>query len=166
MFGDVPRLGGSSGSSTTPGKIRRVATYVTGGTAGGNTPADTAGVWVEYTGTGSLVIPAVVGNYLEVKVAFLVNPSTSTFWDVAVKNTTLVWFGANGTGTGATEGDPALYPALYPYGHFAGLTVAGGHVSGGNVTFVMASKSNGTGKIYYEPNYPFRWSVINFGTPL
>ncbi len=40
-----------------------------------------------------------------------------------------------------------------------------GHLSGGNLTFSLGYKGNGTGKVYYSTAYPFRWRALNFGVP-
>lgn len=157
-----PITGAGGGGSVDLGWV-----WVITGAAGGNTPPDTAGAWEAFAPVGQLVVPAAVGDRVEVAVAGLFGLSSNTFWDVAVSVAgSLVWFSANGTSSASVEGDPALYPTsgtLAPAGHFAPLLVEAGHLSAGAVTFALAVKSNGTGKCYCAADYPFRWRALNVG---
>lgn len=148
-------------------RVGRTLVYVTSGTAGGDTPPDTAGGWQVLTGVGELVIPAAVGDFVLVHAAFLTLASTSTFYELGVAvSGSLVWVASNGTATPPAEGDPAMYPSLLPLGLFGAFDVGAGHRSGdGAVHLVLAVKSNGTGKTYYSAAYPFRWLAINHGPP-
>lgn len=142
-------------------------TYVTAGTVGGDTNPNTSGAWAQLTAVGEVAVAAAAGNYVECVASFLADASTSAFYDLAVKVTgALVWYASSGTNTPATEGDPALYPSLRPQGAaVASLIVQAGHLDGGSVHFVLAIKSNATGKTYYSTSYPFRWRAVNYGTP-
>jgi hypothetical protein len=155
----------AAGKATKP-IVRRA--YVTTGTTGGDTPPDTAAAWAAYAPIPGLAVPAVAGDLITLNLSVLFATSTSTFWDIAVKNGagTLVWFGSNGTTAPPAEGDPALSnpsTSISPRGYTAWLDVAAAHVVAGSVTFVMAVKSNATGKIYYSTAYPFRWIATNYG---
>lgn len=146
--------------------VRRA--YVTTGTAAGDIPPDTAAAWQAYAPIPGLVIPAVAGDLITLNLSALFSSSTSTFWDIAVKNGAgaLVWFAGSGAATALTEGDPVLSGVaapLSPRGYTAWLDVAASHISAGSVTFVVAVKSNATGKIYYSAAYPFRWIATNLG---
>lgn len=153
---------GLAAKATKP-VVRRAR--VTSGSGTGDVPPDTGGLWAEFTPTGTLVIPAAAGDFIDLKVAFATLPSDSTFWDVAVKNGSLVRFLSSGSSSPLVEGDPAFAPfsAVRPFGYTGWLDVEAGDLSGGNVTFVMAVKSNNTGKVLLNANDPFRWSAINHG---
>ncbi len=146
---------------------RFVGARVTSGTSGGDTPVDSSGAWTRYTGVGTLAIAAAVGDYVELAMSVLTNRSdTGLLLDIGVYvSGSAVWYASSGTATPATEGDPGLYPTLSPRGWFAGLVVQSGHLSGGNLTWGLAYKGNGTGKIYYSTAYPFRWRTLNYGPP-
>jgi hypothetical protein len=144
--------------------VRRA--YVTTGTAGGDAPPNTAGAWQAYSPTGTLVVPAAVGDYIEVQIAMLTTPSATTFWDVVVMNAAVLQrYLSTGTSTPGTEGDPALAPfsTVRPFGYVGWVDVAAGDINAGNVTFRLAVKSDATGKIYLNTADPFRWRAINYG---
>jgi hypothetical protein len=153
-----------AGGSTVKGVA---PVYVTSGSAGGNTNPDTSGAWAQLTGVGELVVPAAVGDLVECTASFLTQGAGNNFHDLAVKvGGSLVWFASSGTGTAATEGDPALYPALEPHGSgFAALVVAAPHLDSAAVHFVLAFKGSASGKTYYSSAYPFRWMGVNYGPP-
>jgi hypothetical protein len=148
--------------------VVRKATVVSG-TPAGDVPPDTAGGWQPYAPIPALVLPAAIGDYVEVGIAVLTSQSSSTYYDVAVKDGSgaLVWFASSDSEVPTDEGDPMFNPyggALSTTGYAAGLSVEAEHLdAGGNVQFVIAVKSNGTGKIYYSTAYPFRWRARNYG---
>ncbi len=165
--GSAQASAGNHSHTATPAGPRVVSTRVTTGTSGGDTPTDSSSAWVRYTGVGTLVIAAAVGDYVEVSMSMLTNRSdTGLLFDLALYvSGSAVWYASTGTATPATEGDPALYPTLRPTGWYADLLVESGHLSSGNLTFGLGYKGNGTGKIYYSTAYPFRWRALNFGVP-
>jgi hypothetical protein len=144
--------------------------YVTSGTTGGDVNPTTSGAWQAHAGVGEIAVPAAAGEHVECVARYLSSDVAGTTYDLAVAVAgTLVWFGSSGDATPASEGDPAMYPVGGNFtgktGH-AALTVAPGHIDGdGAVHFVLAYKSNGTGKTYYSTAYPFRWRAVNHRTP-
>lgn len=160
----------AAGDHTHPTSLagpRFAAARVTSGAAGGDTPTNSSGSWTRFTGVGTLAIAAAVGDYVELAIALLTNRSdTGLLLDIGIyAGGTPVWYASSGTGTPAAEGDPGLYPTLSPRGWYAGVVAQGGHLSGGTLTWGLAYKGNGTGKIYYSTDYPFRWRTLNYGPP-
>ena len=135
--------------------------------SGDITPQNTAGAWAPLTGGPTLVIAAAVGDYIVVEINGLVMTKDAlTFYDLAVLNgATLARFGSTGTGTPATEGDPALLnDTNFPRtGTVFDFIAAAGDIDAGNITIVIATKSGGAGAIRAGAFYPFRWRVLNYG---
>lgn len=132
----------------------------------GNVLLDTNAVWAAVPDFPEISIPAVVGDRVEITADFMYSPNGS-FLDLAViVGSSIVRYMASGTSTPAAEGAPAYY--LQP-GTFRtasgdkGFTVEAGHLDGGNVRFVLAAKSDGTGTVYASTDYPFYWRVKNYG---
>lgn len=149
-------------------KPRVVATYVTTGNPAGDVPPGTGGGWAKYAGVGELVVPASVGDFLEVDLAFVTVADSGSIWDVGVLvGTSIVWTSSSGTATPSGDGDPGLAPFAAPVRPFmsaAGwLVVESGHLDGGNVRFVLLSNSSGGGKIFHATSNPFRWKAENRG---
>lgn len=165
----MPRLGLIAAASGGGG-VQVQKLYATTGTAGGDTNPNTSGAFAQLAGPGEIAIPAVAGDYVECHAGFLAAPANNAFFDLAIiKASSLVWFGSNATGTAATEGDPAMYPAVgvaaQGMNSTVGLTVTSTELDGSQVRFVLAIKAAGSGKTYYSSSYPFRWRVINYGPP-
>lgn len=132
---------------------------------------NTAGSWAAVPGL-EITIPANVGDYVELSPSFMWQPGGTAFVDHAViVGSTLVRYASSGTGTpaAANEGDPALYPgaAFVKSGVSFGFTVTSGDRDGSVVRFVLASHSDGvSATVYASSNYPYRWTVKNYGPVL
>jgi hypothetical protein len=134
-------------------------------TTGDTTLPNTGISWAAVSGF-ELAIPAVVGDDVELDFSAMRNANANALLDMAViVGTTLVRFLASGSGTPAAEGDPAWYTQATFIGHAGprGFAVTSGDLDGGNVRFVLACKSNGTGTVYSSTSYPFYWRAINRG---
>lgn len=118
----------------------------------------------------SPAIAAVAGDLVEFTLTGLLDmgPAATEFFDLC----TLVGgvatkYSSTGTGTAATEGDPAIYPLAGS--RFASrsvswcLAVAGGDLSGGNVTFGVAHLGGGAAKVLASATFPLRWTLKNYG---
>lgn len=134
--------------------------------SGNITPQNTAGAWAALTGGPTLALAAAVGDYLSVEImGLLMTKDNATFWDLGiVVGGSVVRFGSSGTGTPATEGDPAFYPdTAYPRaGTVMDFVAASGDISGGTVTACFAVKSGGAGQLH-AGFYPLRWRIVNHG---
>lgn len=119
-----------------------------------------------------LVLPAAVGDYVELAVAALFQLIGSDFLDLVVLTgggaNTIARRASTGTAaaTAADEGDPGLYPnasgnSFRPTAGPFVFTVAVGDLDGGNVRFALVAKGTGGGKVFASVNYPFRWRAIN-----
>jgi len=129
------------------------------------TMPNTGSSWAAVSGF-EIAIPAQVGDDVELLFGAMRSANANALIDTAViVGSTLVRFGANNTGTPALEGNPAFYTQATFIGHAGefGFTVASGDLDGGNVRFVIACKSNGSGTLFSSTNYPFRWRAINRG---
>lgn len=154
--------GGGGGTTYTVGVA---SAYVT---AGDITLPNTSGAWQTLAGIPSLALAAAVGDHVTVEWAALRSEIGTGFLDVAiVVGGSHVWYASSGTGTPAVEGDPGWYGAnaFHPHAGAAFLTLTSDHVSGGNVTFVVAVKAAGSGTLYASSSYPFRWRAMNHGAP-
>lgn len=145
------------------------AAYVTSGSPGGDAPPNTSGSWAKLAGVGELVIPAAAGDYVEVDLAFVLgNAAASSVWDIGLlSGSSIVWTSSSGTATPSGDGDPGTAPFAAPVRPFmsAGgwLVVGAPHLDGGNLRFVLLSKSDGGGSIFYSTSNPFRWRAQNHG---
>lgn len=130
-------------------------------TGGFNPLPNTTGAWQALTGF-ELALPAAVGEWVEIQADFLTTDGTS-YLDLAVAvGSTLVRYGATGSSSPAAEGNPGWHPGAYvPVPGPFGFVVSPGDLDGGNVRFVLACKGNGTGRLYADATYPFRWRAIN-----
>lgn len=119
------------------------------------------------TGSPSLAIPAVVGDYVAWDFQSVLWYPQLNYLDLAVlSGGSLVRYMATGTGTPGAEGSPSFYPqpSVYRgYGPVFEFAVQAGDLDGGNVTVVFATKGNGTGTLFADPTYPLRWRVTNYG---
>lgn len=125
--------------------------------------------WTPITAGPTLVVPAVVGDNLDMFLVGMLdhNVSRTDFFEIVV----LVG-GAiarySSTGTASPSGSPEGDPAQYPNDRFAGWTsgmsfeVGAGDLSGGSVTFGIAHKGAGGGSLFAS-NYPLRWRAVNYG---
>lgn len=133
---------------------------------GNVTLPNTAAAWLPLSGF-ELQIPAAVGDYVDIGTEFFLNPpGGSGFLDVAViVGSTLVRFMSSGTGTPAIEGMPGWYPTVSFRTVFSpmGFVVTAPDLDGGNVRWVMASLSDGTGTLFASTNGPFYWRSFNWG---
>lgn len=165
---------GIQGPPGTPGtRIRVVNTRVTAGTV--NPLPATGGVW-KYPGDVNGLpshfteqIQAAEGDYIEVDAEAMKNGVTNGFFDFAVRMGnpgayTYPWHASSGTNTPTPEGMVAWYRSDFASNDAPnGLYVTASHLSGGFVRFVLANKSAGTGILFAEPDYQFRWVLKNLG---
>jgi hypothetical protein len=151
---------GGGGGATAPVFARAYVTAgdITPGAAASFTPI--AGL--------SIAVPAVAGENVEVALSCLLNQTGSDFFDLVVLVAgAIVRYGSTGTSspTAAGEGDPSMYPVnsgtIIRTTSIYSLAVASGDLSGGNVTFGLAFKGSGSGKVFASTNYPLRWRVRN-----
>ena len=124
-------------------------------------PGDPNGLPADFT----LTLPAAVGDWVELGIHAMKNDNTQAFFDGAVVvGATVVRYLASGTNTPAVEGDPGWYP-----NPFQGITsprgfvVEAGHLDGGNIRFILASKTSGAGILYASTTFPFYWAAKNLG---
>lgn len=157
-------VGNHTHSIYAPKNITRRA-YITTGSI---TPPDTSGAWQAISGF-EIDLPAVAGDEVEIAYNAMSQSSNATHYDIAVKTagSGIVRYLATGTATPATEGDPGWYPnaisTFLPHPSPKGFTVASSDIDGGNVRFVLVTKSNATGLLYAEAAYPFYWQARNYG---
>jgi hypothetical protein len=151
----------SGGSGGTPATFAR-AVFSAGDLTMVNSAAFTplAGI--------TLSIAAVAGDNVEFDFAGLVNQGSSEFFEIVVLvGGSIVRYGSTGTASpsAAGEGDGALYPmtsvGIHPVNSFFSLAVASGDLSGGTVTFGLAYKGPGAGKVFASANYPLRYRIRN-----
>jgi hypothetical protein len=131
---------------------------------------NTASAWQALAGF-ELAIPAVAGDYVELSVNAMRKDATSNSWldqgvFVGSSPGSIVRYLSTGGNTPGFEGDPGWYvpgSGIIGRGAPRGFTVTNGDLDGGNVRFVIAVKSNGTGILYASSNYPFYWQAKNYG---
>jgi hypothetical protein len=152
--------GGSGGGGTATTFAR---SYVTGG----DIIPGAAGAFTPIAGL-TIALAAVAGDNVEVALSCLFNQTGTDFFDLVVLVAgAIVRYGSTGTSspTVAGEGDPSMYPVngatLIRTTSVYGLAVASGDLSGGTVTFGLAFKGSGSGKVFASTNYPLRWRVRN-----
>lgn len=150
--------GGGGGTVTTHARA-----YITSGDV---TPGAQAS-WTPVTGI-VVSLAAVAGDSIEVTLSGLLNQTSSDFFDIVVLvGGSIVRYGSTGTSspTAANEGDPSIYPVsgapiIRTTAHYS-LTVVSGDLSGGTITFGLAFRGSGSGKVFASTNYPLRWHVRN-----
>ncbi|MCW6003865.1 hypothetical protein K1W54_04610 [Micromonospora sp. CPCC 205371] len=123
-----------------------------------------SGAWNLVTGP-SLAIPAAVGDYVELSLSVMVQSGNSYLDPAVVVAGAAVRYASSDTNTPAVEGWPPLYTSPSTFrsvGGLWGFEVGAGDLSGGNVTFRMATKGT-TGTLYGSASYPFYWLARNFG---
>lgn len=159
---------GADGADGTDGLSIPVvvrSAYVTSGDPSGNVPPDTANVWAPYTGVGTMTIPAAIGDHVELDLTMVIIPNDGSVWDIAVLQSGVpTWYSSSNTATPSGDGDPGLAPfgGARPLGLTVWVDVAAEHLTSGNVTFALMSKSNNTGKIFHSTTNPFRWKAVNY----
>jgi hypothetical protein len=129
-----------------------------------NPMPNTSAAW-QKLGAFELAIPAAVGDHVQLEASGMRNQSSALVDFAIMVGSSLVWFSSTGTGTPATDGNPGWYAVanFWPHGGPAWLTVGPGHLDGGNIRWVIATKAAGTGIFYASPTWPFRWRAINKG---
>lgn len=126
---------------------------------------NTAGVWQPLAGF-SLPIPAVAGDDVELDFSAMRTQTSGAWVDIGiVVGGSIVWFATTDSATPPFEGDTGWYPVAGFALHSgdASLIVGASHLSGGNVTFVVAVRAAGAGSLFASANYPFRWKAVNHG---
>ena len=129
-----------------------------------NPPPNTGGGW-QLT-SFELDIPASAGDAVLFSFDAMVESSNNTFYDVAlVVGSSAVYYLGSESPTPLTEGDPGWYPVggFLPHPGPLPVLLTSGLIDSGNARFVLAVKSNGTGVLYADTTYPFKWWAINFG---
>lgn len=115
----------------------------------------------------SLSVPAVAGDFVKLAVRAMRSGSPSTlFLDTAIISEGAArWFSSTGTATPSVEGDPSFYPdGGFPrWSGSIGVLVTEDMVEDGNVVFRLMAKSQGSGRVYATPDYPFYWRAENVG---
>ncbi len=155
-------IAGSSAAPAPPIIVRQARIR----SGGFNPLPNTSGAWQALAGY-ELAIPAAVGEWVEASADFLMVTGGAGFLDVAViVGSSLVRYGGSGTGVAAIEGNPGWYPAsgFSPGAGAMGFIVTEDDLDDGEVRFVLACKSNGTGRLYADDSYPFRWRAVNLRT--
>lgn len=139
--------------------------YVTSGNIQLNVGTNT---WGPLTGSPTLVIPAVVGDYIDLDVTVLRQANANIFLDVGVLvSAAIVRYMATGSGTPAGEGDPGLYHTALPARSGSrGFAVQAGDLSGGNVTFTFAIRntSGSSSLLLASTDNPLYWRAVNRGS--
>lgn len=135
-------------------------------TSGDIAVPNTAGVFALVAST-TLAIPAVVGDYIEFNFDMMHNLSGSNYqdWCVVVAGA-IVRAASSNTATPATEGQVALYPGAASFSTAAGpfaFVAVSGDISGGNVTFQLATKTTGVGTIFRSSTYAMTLTARNYG---
>lgn len=142
---------------------------IVNGTPSGDAPPNTSGQWLPFTGVGELGIPAVAGDHIELDLNFVTVNDAGSIWDIGVKvGSSVVWYASSDSSAPTGDGDPGMapFPSVRPFGGgWCWLDVLPEHIGSGIVTFVLMSKSNGGGKIFYAETNHFRWRAINYGQP-
>lgn len=139
--------------------------YVTSGNLQLNVGTNT---WGPLSGSPTLAIPAIAGDYVELSLTCLRQANANIYLDVGVLvSGSIVRYLATGSSTPAGEGDPGLYHTALPaQSGVRGFTAQSGDISGGNVTFVVAIRntSGASSLLLASTDNPFHWRAINLGS--
>lgn len=152
--------GGGGGTS-----VSIVSGYVTTGNV---STFNTGGSVALLTGGPTFSIPAAAGDRIRLDWTALTQKASSTYWDVCViVSGSGVRYATTGTSTPGVEGDPGMYPDTNTYqgrpGPFS-FTAQAGDISGGNITFGFAIKSDNTaGLLFASSAFPLRYTITNYG---
>lgn len=159
-------------SWTTPRKIGEHRRYLTDATPDQwyNVP-DTGGAWAIFSSPGTLILPASVGDRINMDFQVLTRGIGDWLVDVAVvTGATIKRYMSSGTSTPSNAGFPGGYPftqgalEFQPVYGSGGFTVTSDDISGGNVTLSVVVKSTVTGgRFYASPNFVSQWSMRNIG---
>lgn len=158
----APISEGGGGGGAAPVFVRQRITS-------GSFPNVEENTWTVVPGL-SISVPAVAGDSVELAVFCLLDHAVSAlnyYETVVLVAGAAVRFASTGTNAGSVEGDPALYTSNQRFtkvnGPLFNLAVQAGDLEGGNVTFGFAHKGPGSGRIFADSSYPFRWHAVNFG---
>lgn len=156
----TPSAGGGGG--TAPTFARDIVT------TGDVVLAEDLSAWALIPGL-SFPIAAVSGDDVEIMISCLTDRRSDRleqFEPVVSAGGVIARYASTGTASASSsnEGDPSLYAgdARFDGMHmFMSLTVAPSDLSGGNVTFGIAHRGPGGGKVYASAPYPLRWRIRN-----
>lgn len=135
----------------------------------GNLDATVHASWTILAGL-SVPVAAVVGDEVEFTVSALLDHNsarTDNYDLVVIVSSAIARFASTGTAspTGAGDGHPAISNSTVQFQGMQNLafalTVEAGDLSGGNVTFGIAHKGAGGGKVFANATYPLNWRARN-----
>lgn len=128
---------------------------------------DTAGAWAKPGDAAGLPVgfrltltDVQVGDWVEIGVRAMRSDTTSAYVELAVQvGSSIVRYLTTGTGSPAFEGDTSWYPnnTFRTQSAPAGFFVTSGDIDSGQIRFVLANKSAGSGTLYASSQYPFWW---------
>lgn len=161
-WADPPAGGGGAAATVEHGYV----------TSGDLSATDTSGSWVIMDAALQFTIAAAAGDEIRADLACLFdqnNSLTDWFELVVIKSAAIARFASTGSSTPAAagEGDPSIYPVAG--GRFRGstpwlaFTAASGDIAAGTITFGVAHKGPGGGKVFASTDRPYRWTVRNDG---
>lgn len=144
-------------------------TIISGSITTGNTApsADTGGAWLPIPGT-SRSIATLAGEQVAAEYSYTVDSQTTTFYDIGVVVAGAVvralhcpTFPPGATYEGMAEFVPDN-PSRFIGSHIIPWFIAqAGDISGGNVTFCVCRKSNGSGSFDMNDDLPVRYTLYN-----
>lgn len=152
-----------------PGGGGTAATITHGYVTAGNISATVHASWTVLDGL-SVAVPAAIGDEVAFRLTGLFdhNAARTDFFEIVViVGGAVARFASTGTNspTVAGDGDPAISNNTTQFQGVVALpmdlTVEAGDLSDGNVTFGVAHKGAGGGKIFASTTYPLRWSARN-----
>jgi hypothetical protein len=145
-------------------KVSLRQAWITSGNIQLNTGTNT---WGPLTGSPTLVIPAAVGDYLDLSVSALRQANANIFLDVGVVvSGNVVRYLGTGTSTPPGEGESGFYHTALPSKSGPrGFVVESGDISGGNVTLSWAIRnlSGASSLLLASTDNPMYWRVSNWG---
>lgn len=157
---DPPSGGGGSGGT----RMDIISNFIIDGVT---TSADTGGAWLPVAGTNKS-IAAVSGEQVAAEYGFTVDSETTTFYDIGVVvggSLTRILNSPSFPPDNSYEGMAEFVPdnpARFIGGHILPwFTAEPGDLAGGNVTFCICHKSNGSGSIDDVAALPIRYSLYN-----
>lgn len=170
VIGDVTGLSGAL-AALAPRKTLRQA-YVTSG----NIPLATGtNTWGPLSGSPTISIPAVVGDYVSLDVNAVRQPGPGNQYldlGVVVSGQMRRYLGSGTVGTPAAqdatyEGDPALYhtAGIPSRSSSRGFVVSADDLDAGNVVFTFAVRNTGAGNpvLLASVANPLSWRAVNEG---
>lgn len=158
----VNQASGGGGGGT---RMNIVSGFITTGNTAPT--ADTAGAWLPIPGT-SKSIATLAGEQVAAEYSFTVDNQTTTFYDIGVVVSGAVvrllhcpTFPPSGTYEGMAEFVPDN-PSRFIGSHIIPWFIAQvGDISGGNVTFCVCRRSNGSGSFDMVDDLPVRYTLYN-----